>query len=110
MNNIVKADVPAAEAKPAKPFKGFTMEELKYQRALMALRKEFAKEQIQNSVQALRPNRQKDGQSKFANRFGLAATVAKKLLGNLNSLDYLMVGMSAFGVAKKAYNLFRKKK
>lgn len=110
MNEITKVDAPAAVQQPEKPFKGYTMEELRYKRAMMALRKEFAKEQILKTVQTLRPGNSGEGAPGLGSKLGIAGTIAKKLLTNLNTIDYIMVGMSAFGVAKKAFKLFRKKK
>ena len=44
------------------PFKGYTMEELRYQRAMMALRKEFCKTKVMQSVETLRPLKGKESQ------------------------------------------------
>lgn len=108
-NNV---NVPAhQEMKDEAQFKGYSLEELKYQRAYYALRKEFAKEQILTTLAAMKPDRSESGgDSKFARRFGLLKTIGSKVFTNLNTLDYVMLGMSLFGTAKKAYSLFRKKK
>lgn len=92
-------------------FKGYTLEELKYQRALIALRKEFCKAQVLQTIDSLRPKRKDNSDSSmFGSKFGLIRTIGSKLFSNLNTLDYIMLGMSAFGTAKKAYSLFRHKK
>lgn len=96
---------------PEKPFGGYTLEDLKYQRAMMALRKEFAKSKLLQSLDAMRPNAKPKGhESNFGSKFALARTLGGKLFGSLNTLDYVMLGMSLFGTAKKAYSLFRRKK
>ena len=41
-----KNNLPAEAGDAVAPFKGYTMEELRYQRAMMALRKEFCKTKI----------------------------------------------------------------
>lgn len=92
-------------------FEGYSFEELKYQRALYALRKEFAKEQVLQTFNMMRPK--KDDQnsgSGFLSKFGLMRSVGSKVFKSLNALDYVMLGMSAFGTAKKAISLFKKKK
>ena len=94
-----------------KPFKGFTMEELKYQRALIALKKDFSKMQLLESVEALRPKRNSTEKSSvFGPKMAFAGQIASKFFKNLNVLDYVMLGMSLFGTAKKAYSLIRRKK
>lgn len=93
------------------PFRGYTLEELKYQRALFALRKEFAKARLLQSVDSLRPQKKdKDGGSILGPKFGIVKSLGSKFFSNLNTLDYIMMGMSLFGTAKKAIGLFRRKK
>ena len=89
------------------PFKGYTMEEIKYQRAMMALRKEFCKAKLMQSLQEMRPKRKEStsGNSKFS----MAASIASKLFSNLNTLDYILMGISLFGTVKKGYKLIRRK-
>lgn len=92
-------------------FKGYTMEELKYQRAMMALRVEFCKQNLINSIEALRPaKKESDKHSLLGPKFAFAKSIASKVFSNLNLLDYAMIGMSLFGTAKNAYNLFKRKK
>lgn len=110
MNEIITQPTQTVESTDDKPFKGYTIEELKYRRAMMALRKEFAKEQIQKSIIQILPKKKQDNLPILGSKFALARSVASKVFSNLNLLDYAMVGMSIFGTAKKAYNLFKKKK
>lgn len=111
MNEIVNKPAQHVDAAvDDKPFKGYTMEELKYTRAMMALRKEFAKEEIIKTFAQIFPKKNHDNLPIVGSKFALARTVASKVFSNLNLLDYAMVGMSIFGTARKAYNLFKKKK
>ena len=112
MSHHDKTNTPAkAEKEKAPAFKGYTMEELKYQRAMMELRKDFAKEQVLRTLAAMHPaHARQNKESGFGSRFGLVKSIAGKVLGNLNTLDYIMMGISLFGTAKKAYSLFRRKK
>lgn len=99
----------SAASEETPQFKGYTMEELRYQRALMALRKEFTKQRLVNTIHDLRPK--KDNESKQKNsKFALAGAIASKVFSNLNALDYVMLGISLFGTAKKGYRLLRGKK
>lgn len=91
-------------------FKGYTIEQLKYQRALIALRKEFVREQIMQTVQQIRPQRKKNDSPAGGSKMAVAKLIGSKLLNNLNTLDYVMVGMSLFGTVKKIYHLFKNKK
>ncbi|MBD5194218.1 MAG: hypothetical protein HDS71_07145 [Bacteroidales bacterium] len=89
-------------------FKGYTMEEIKYHRAMLALRKEFCKAKLMQSVDNFKPKRKEKASG--TSKFKLATTIASKVFSNLNALDYVMMGISLFGTAKKGYNLIRKKK
>ena len=100
----------ADEQKKKEDFKGYTLEQLKYQRAMMALRVEFSKEQLIQSFEALKPKKKAtEKTSLLGPKFAFASNLAGKIFSNLNVLDYVMIGMSAFGTAKKAISLFRKK-
>ena len=94
-----------------KPFEGYTMEELKYQRAMMALRKEFAKAKVMKSVQGLMPSGKGKKKKVGAKpRTALFGQVVSKVLNNLNTLDYILMGMSIIGTVRKGYKLIRGKK
>jgi len=92
------------------PFKGYTMEELRYQRAMMALRKEFCKTKVLQSVQALRPGSRNEGKTSGKSKFALAGKIASAVFSHMNTLDYVLMGISLFGTAKKGLRLFRGKK
>ncbi len=89
-----------------KDFKGYSMEELRYQIALMALRKEFCKTKLQNSVEQLRhpfSNNKESNRSGFIGKVGTAAGIMGKVFTKLNLLDYAMIGMQLFGSGRKVY-------
>lgn len=108
-----KESMPAVEkqkeAAPhhTKEFKGYSIEELRYQRALVALRKDFCKSRMIHNVDKLRRHGLFGrGSSKIANVGG----VASKIISGLGYVDYLMIGMSLFGTGKKIFRFFHKKK
>lgn len=94
------------------PFKGYTMEELRYKRAMMALKKEFCKEKALQSIRKLSPSarRRQDGRGSKGSRFALAGQIASKVFSNLNTIDYILMGISLFGTARKGIRLIRGKK
>lgn len=89
-------------------FKGYTINELKYQRALATLRREYAKDKIGRSVHNLR-NRSIFGSSGSGSKFRNAGNMVSKLLVGLNYADYAMLGFSLFGAGRKVWKLFRRK-
>ncbi|MCH5228463.1 MAG: hypothetical protein J1F12_00530 [Muribaculaceae bacterium] len=95
---------------PGKGFKGYTIEEIRFQRALVSMEAEFSKAKALKSwgnIQALNPFMPGPNKSSLP---GKAGTVALKLINGLNYLDYALLGLSAFKGAKKIYSFFRGKK
>ena len=90
-------------------FNGFTLDEIRHHRALIAVRKEFAKAKILEQVDALKDRNPfaPDGSLKAAARLG---NIPMKIMRGLNYTDYIMMGISAFGTVRKALSLFKKKK
>lgn len=123
-NNVA---VPQVEDRK-KDFKGYTIEELRYQKALAALRKEFCKSNVLNSIENIKhPVKSSSSGSKslipflssdksgtknhIVNAAGtVTKVVATSLLKGLKPLDYIMLGISLIGPAKRLIRLFRKKK
>lgn len=103
-------NTPATAVKDEK-FKGYSIEELRYQRALLALRKEFCKSKVLNSIDKIKNPYRSSGESGkgFLGKAGKVAGIAGKILSNLNIIDYAMVGASLFGSGKKIYKLIRRK-
>lgn len=90
--------------------KGLTIREIRYQRALLALQKEFCREKINSGVLRLKNSspfsKGYEGKSKH---FGRAAGIMGKFMGGLNYLDYIVLGFSLFSNVKKAMRFFKKK-
>lgn len=90
-------------------FKGYSLEDLRYQRALIALKKDFAKSKILHTIDKARKNRLGRGDG-TTTKLARAGGVAAKVFSGLNYLDYMVVGMSLFSYGKKIYRFFRGKK
>lgn len=109
-NKAIAATADAVADTDTKPaFKGYTLSDLKYRRAVVALQKEFAKEKIMEDLDHMRgwnPLSSLEGNSKAAK----TASLARKVLGGLNYLDYILIGFSLFSSGKKFFRLFRSKK
>lgn len=90
-------------------FGGYTLDEIRHRRALIAVRKEFAKEKMLQEVEKLKDRNPfaPDGSLKAAARLG---SIPMKIVKGLNYTDYIMMGISAFGTMKKLFSFFRKKK
>lgn len=97
------------EAKTLEEFHGFTLDEIRHHRALIAVRKEFAKAKILENVEQLKERNPfaPGSDLKAAARLG---SFPLKLVKGLNYTDYFMLGASLIGTARKAFKFFRKKK
>lgn len=91
--------------------KGLTIREIRYQRALIALQKEFCREKMDMSFVKLRNSSPFSKNYQDKNKpMGRAVGIAGKLLGGMNYLDYAVLGFSAFSNIRKLIGLFKKKK
>lgn len=90
-------------------FKGYTLEEIRHHRALIAVKKEFAKAKVLENFEIIKDYNPfaKDGSLKAAARLG---TLPLKIVKGLNYTDYIMLGLSAFSTGRKFFSFFRKKK
>ncbi|MCM1369587.1 MAG: hypothetical protein NC204_04370 [Candidatus Amulumruptor caecigallinarius] len=93
----------------ADAFKGYTIEQLRYHKAMMELKKEFCKAKMLQTINRMRPARSSDSGFKTS-KFALATKIASKVFNNLSVLDYVLMGLSIFGTARKGIRLFRGKK
>lgn len=88
-------------------FTGYSLEELRYQRALVALQKEFCKSKVMNGVRKV----QKNGISGASTSTGgKAMGIFGKFLTGMSYVDYALLGLSMFRSGKKVYSFFRRKK
>ncbi|MCH5228227.1 MAG: hypothetical protein J1F16_10525 [Muribaculaceae bacterium] len=94
---------------PKKEFKGYTIEELRFQRALIAMEADFCKTKMCKSVTNLQEANpfMSGGKTSIP---GKAGAIALKMLTGLNYLDYALLGMSAFKGARKIYSFFKGKR
>lgn len=90
-------------------FKGYSIEELRYQRALIALRKEFCKSKMVHNANRIR-KKGFFGRNSTTSRVAHVGTLASKIMSGLGYLDYVMIGMSVFGTGRKIFKFFRGKK
>lgn len=102
----VSADSKPVAVKPE--FKGYTLEELRYQRAMTLLRRDFSKAKVMNQVSRLRNGDNPDGLQR--SRMGKVGNIAGKLMSGLNYIDYAMLGMSIFNSGHKLFKFFRRKR
>lgn len=111
MNEIQKANHAATQiTQPDSSFKGYTLEELRYQRGITLLHREFCKSKIMRNVQKLSAASHFSPPASANSLSGKAGFWAGKLLNGLNYLDYIMIGVSTFSSIRKVFSVFRRKK
>lgn len=104
---IEKSSKIAEEIKNENSFGGYTIEELRYQRAVVALQKEFAKAKVVNNLSKVKKTNPLSG-----SKSGLvkAGGMASRIISGLNVVDYAMLGFSVFSTTRKFFSFFRRKK
>lgn len=94
---------------PEREFKGYTIEEIRFQRALVAMEADFCKTKILKSwdniqgANPLNPTHKSTLPTK-------AGSLALKMFQGLNYVDYVLLGLSIFKGSKKLFSIFRRKK
>ena len=94
---------------PEKDFTGYTIEEIRFKRALVALEADFCKTKMARSwsnIQSANPLVPGNKTSLP----GKAGAIALKMVNGLNYIDYILLGLSLFKGTKKVFSLFRGKK
>lgn len=91
-------------------FRGYTLEELRYQRALVALKKEFSQTKFLRNIDGVKKSDFLSPQRVVSSIPGRFGSVASKVFSGLSYLDYAMLGFSIFKSIRKLTSLFRKKK
>ena len=92
------------------PFEGYTLEELRYQRALIALKADFCKERLKTSVGEITQNgplsrfTRKNKTSSLLKGSGIVGKLAK----SLDVLDYAVLGFTMFKTVKSLISKFKK--
>lgn len=92
-----------------KEFKGYSIEELRYQRALIALRRDFCLGKIVENADKIR-KRGIFGGTGETKRGPQIGGLFSKLITGLGYMDYAMIGMSLFGTGRKIFKFFKGKK
>lgn len=94
---------------PTEEFKGYTLDELRYQRALVLLKREFLKEKAMEEVKEVRKRIPViNGKSPLDSMSPTG--ILGRVVRGLNYADYLMLGFSVFNAGRKVISMFRKKK
>lgn len=107
MNEIKEKEKMAKDiAAPQKAFKGYTIEEIRFQRALVAMEADFCKVKIYKSWENIvNANPFMPGnKSSLTSRAG---NLAIKMFNGLNYLDYILIGLSVFKSSKKVLSFFK---
>ena len=92
---------------PENEFKGYTIEEIRFHRALVAMEADFCKTKILKSwynLQKINPLAPSSSKSIIPGKTG---SVLFKLVKGLNYMDYILLGMSVFSGARKFFSFFR---
>lgn len=93
---------------PSDEFKGYTIEEIRFHRALVAIEADFCKAKIARCWSNIQDSNPFMPGNK-ATLPGKAGAIAMKMFHGLNYLDYILLGMSVFKGSKKLFSFFRKK-
>lgn len=112
-NKNLPAVLPQSGTGTATPFKGYTIEEIRHQRALVGVKKDFCKAKLFESMTALKLRKDPYALPKPPSKTKFVAGLGKtalKLFTNMNTLDYILMGISLVGTAKKGLRLIRGKK
>lgn len=89
-------------------FKGYTIDEIRYRRALVGLKSQFVKEHLINESTRL-SHYNPFGAKQKSGKSGMVVGLASKLLKGLSYMDYFSLGLTAFGTVNKVLKLFRRK-
>lgn len=90
-------------------FKGYTIEEIRFQRALVAMEADFCKTKALKCLS----NLQKINPLSSSSDSSLpikASSVALKMVKGLNYVDYILLGFSLFSGVRKVFSFFHKGK
>ena len=91
--------------------KGLTIDEIRYRRALTALKKDFPREKVRVGGMRIAKNSPfSRGYDSSLCKFGRTGAIVGKLFGGLNYLDYAMMGFSLFQTGRKLVGFVKGKK
>ena len=94
---------------PQPEFKGYNMAELRYQLAILSVKKEFMKEKAIGQTEKIRKSIPViNGKSPIS---AISAHgIVGKLVKGLNFTDYILLGIQALMIGKKITSIFRRGK
>lgn len=87
-------------------FNGYTMEELRYQLAMVAIKKEYLKERALQSTTDIK----KQLNSHMPLRGLGSKGIFGKVMKGLDLADYIMLGFQGFKIVRKIGSIFRKRR
>lgn len=90
-------------------FKGYTMDELRYQRALLLIKREFVREKAFNETKKIKKQIPiLNGKSVLSNMN--SSGLVGKLMKGFGMADYIILAFQALRIGKKIGGKFKKKK
>lgn len=95
-----------------KQFKGYSIDELKYQRAFILLQREFTQAKLAEIMQRFTNKNSSiynHNKSKKQSPFGVG-NILGRIVKGLDYLDYAVLGLSVFSTGKKIFSVFRRRK
>lgn len=98
-----------AELISAPRFKGYTIDQVRYQLVYQSLQREFCKERMINNFKRTL-NSTPFGTSGKSRGGMMGIGLLGPLLKGLSYADYIIAGFSAFKTVKSIFSIFRKKK
>ena len=111
MNEITKTEnIARSITNPDEKFDGLTLEEIRYQRALVAMQSDFCKTKILRTFANLQKSNPLSPSGAAESLPGKVGAIALKLLKGLNYLDYAVLGFSLFTSLRKVTSFFKRKK
>lgn len=109
MKNKEKKKISDSGDEKGKEFKGYSIEELRYQLALLTIKKEFLREKAMESTSEIK--KQIPGINGKSPLSGITPSgIVGKIVRGLNFTDYLLLGLQAVMIGKKVGSLFRRGK
>lgn len=98
----------SAEESKEQDFKGYSMDELRYQRALVALKKEFLKEKALKQTETIKEQLPLINGKMPSGKIS-GSGVMGKILKGLSFADYLLLGFQGVRIVKKIGTIFKRK-
>lgn len=86
-------------------FSGYTMDQLRYQIALTAIKREFLKERAKESTDEIK----KQVSGKMPISGGSTKGILGKFMKGLDLADYILLGFQGFRLVKKMGAIFRRR-